>query len=95
MYIGSATAFNFVLVLGFAVFGLFMDRMRLPVGPFLLAFILAPMLELNLRRGLTYTDEGLLPFFTRPVSALLLAIAVLSVLSPLIGSVLAKRRKVA
>ena len=39
--------------------GLAMDKLRLPIGPFILAFILAPMLELNLRRGMTYTDDGL------------------------------------
>ncbi|WP_425101770.1 tripartite tricarboxylate transporter permease [Tropicibacter sp. S64] len=82
VFVGSSTAFNYVLLLGFAALGLSMDRLRLPIGPFILAFILAPMLELNLRRGMTYTDEGILPFFTRPISGLLLAAAVLSVVSP-------------
>ncbi|WP_316858732.1 tripartite tricarboxylate transporter permease [uncultured Cohaesibacter sp.] len=82
VFVGSSTAFNYILLLGFAGLGLVMDRFRLPVGPFLLAFILAPMLELNLRRGLTYTDDGILPFFTRPVSTLLLAAAFFSIVSP-------------
>ncbi|MFV0244428.1 MAG: tripartite tricarboxylate transporter permease [Qingshengfaniella sp.] len=82
VFVSNATAFNFALILGFAGLGLLMDRMRLPTGPFILAFILGPMLEQNLRRGITYTDEGILPFFTRPLSALLLAFALLSILWP-------------
>lgn len=82
VFVGSSTAFNYVLLLGFAGLGLAMDKLRLPIGPFILAFILAPMLELNLRRGMTYTDDGILPFFTRPISGLLLFAAVLSIVSP-------------
>jgi putative tricarboxylic transport membrane protein len=92
VFVGSSTAFNYVLLLGFAGLGLFMDKFRLPVGPFILAFILGPMLELNLRRGMTYTDEGLLPFFTRPVSGLLLAVALFSILSPFILPAIKKVR---
>lgn len=93
VYVGSATAFNYVLLLGFAILGLSMDKLRLPVGPFILAFILAPMLELNLRRGMTYTDDGIWPFFTRPVSGLLLAAAVLSITSPLLRRLFTHIRK--
>jgi len=82
VFVGSSTAFNFALLLAFAGLGLLMDRVKLPVGPFILAFILGPMLELNLRRGITYTDEGILPFFTRPISALLLLAAVVSMVVP-------------
>jgi putative tricarboxylic transport membrane protein len=92
VFVGSSTAFNYILLLGFAALGLSMDKLRLPIGPFILAFILAPMLELNLRRGMTYTDEGIVPFFTRPISGLLLAVAALSILSPVILPLLRKGR---
>lgn len=82
VFVGSSTAFNYVLLLGFAGLGLAMDKFRLPIGPFILAFILGDMLELNLRRGMTYTDEGILPFFTRPISGLLLLAAFLSIVMP-------------
>jgi putative tricarboxylic transport membrane protein len=92
VYVSSSTSFNYLLLLGFAGLGLAFDRLRLPIGPFILAFILAPMLELNLRRGMTYTDEGVLPFFTRPISGLLLAAAALSIVWPLISSRIRKGR---
>lgn len=84
VYVGSSTSFNYVLLLGFAALGLAMDKLRLPIAPFILAFILGHMLELNLRRGITYTDEGILPFFTRPISGLLLLAAFLSITLPYI-----------
>lgn len=92
VFVGSSTAFNFVLLLAFSGAGLLMDKVKLPVGPFILAFILGPMLELNLRRGITYTDEGVLPFFTRPVSALLLALALFSIIWPYLWPYLKARR---
>lgn len=92
VFVGSSTAFNYVLLLGFAVLGLAMDKLRLPVSPFILAFILANMLELNLRRGITYTDEGIWPFFTRPISGLLLLAAVLSIVMPYLWPVIKRRR---
>ncbi len=92
VFVGSSTAFNYVLLLGFAATGLLMDRVKLPVGPFILAFILGPMLDLNLRRGITYTDEGVLPFFTRPVSALLLLVALLSIVWPYLSPWLKAQR---
>ncbi|WP_068300735.1 tripartite tricarboxylate transporter permease [Pararhodobacter sp. CCB-MM2] len=82
VFVANASPFNFALILGFAGLGLVMDKVGLPTSPFILAFILGPMLELNLRRGITYTDEGLLPFVTRPISGLLLAFAVLSIAWP-------------
>ena len=56
----------------------------LPKAPFILGFILGPMLEKNLRKGLTYSSEGFVTFFTRPVSALLLAVAIGSLFWPAI-----------
>lgn len=82
VFVSSSTAFNYVLLLGFAGLGLLMEKVRLPVSPFILSFILGPMLELNLRKGMTYTDEGIVPFFTRPISGLLLFAAFLSIVWP-------------
>lgn len=54
----------------------------LPKAPFVLGFILGPMLEKNLRKGLTYSPEGIITFFTRPVSAFLLLVAFASMFWP-------------
>jgi putative tricarboxylic transport membrane protein len=90
VYVSSSTTFNFVLLLAFAALGFLMDMVKLPTSPFILSFILGPMLELNMRKGFTYTDQGIWPFFTRPISALLLASAVLSIVWPYIKDYLRK-----
>ena len=90
VFVGSSTAFNYVLLLAFAALGLIMDRCRLPVGPFILAFILGPMLELNLRRGITYTEDGIWLFLTRPTSAILLGFALVSIVWPYLSPMLKK-----
>jgi putative tricarboxylic transport membrane protein len=48
------------------------------LAPFVIGFLLGPLAEINLRRALQ-TDPNLLQFVLRPISALLLALAVLSV----------------
>jgi TctA family transporter len=53
------------------------------------------MLENNLRKGMTYTDQGILPFFTRPISGALLLAATASVVWPLIKDARAKRKTAA
>ncbi len=93
VYVSSSTTFNFVLLLSFAALGFLMDMVKLPTSPFILSFILGPMLELNMRKGFTYTDQGIWPFFTRPISAILLASALFSIVWPYIKDYLRKRRR--
>ncbi len=93
VFISSSTAFNFVLLLSFAALGFLFDIVKIPTSPFILSFILGPMLESNLRKGFTYTDQGIMPFFTRPISGLLLAAAVFSVVWPYIKDAIRKLRE--
>ncbi len=91
-YVGSSTTFNFVLLLCFAALGFLFDIVKLPTSPFILSFILGPMLESNLRKGFTYTDQGIMPFFTRPISGFLLAAAVFSIVWPYIKAAIQKKK---
>jgi putative tricarboxylic transport membrane protein len=49
------------------------------MAPLVLGIVLGDLLEKNLRRGLVLSDGDLLPFFTRPISALMFATIVLIV----------------
>ncbi|BCH35768.1 hypothetical protein MesoLjLc_76980 [Mesorhizobium sp. L-8-10] len=82
VFVNAGLEYIFALLLGFAALGILMDHVRLPVSPFLLGFILGPMLKSNLRKAFTYSVQGLLPFVTRPVSAILLLIALVSIIWP-------------
>lgn len=92
-YSDSKTMFNCWMMLIMGAIGILMAVGNLPLSPFILAYILGPMLENNLRKGLTYTDQGFLPFLTRPVSLILLLVAVGSLVWPFIREKRAEKRK--
>ena len=73
---------NCGLMVAIAVLGLFFAFAELPSAPFILGFILGPMLELNLRKGLTYDSRGFVIFLSRPISCTLLIVAVASLFWP-------------
>jgi len=52
----------------FGLLGFYMERNGIPLPPLVLAIILGPLIERNLRLGLMQTGGSLLPFFTRPIS---------------------------
>jgi putative tricarboxylic transport membrane protein len=64
------------------VLGFFMRRYDFPVGPMILGVILAPMLEAQFRRALQLSQGDLSVFVTRPISAILLLIAVATLVLP-------------
>jgi len=60
------------------------------ITPMILGFILGPMIELNLRRGLTYSTTGsFMIFLQRPISAILLLLALISIIFSIV-----KQRKI-
>jgi putative tricarboxylic transport membrane protein len=44
-----------------------MERCQIPMVPLILALILGPMIEDNLRVGLVKTDGSFIPFLIRPI----------------------------
>lgn len=76
-----------------SLLGVFFSFSGLNRAPFLLGFILGPMLESNLRKGLTYTQYGFGYFFMRPASCVFLVIAILSLFWPFVREKMAKRKQ--
>ena len=66
---------------------------NLPLSPFILGFILGPMMEEYLRKGMTYSSQGFLIFLQRPLSLALLAIAVAFLFWPFIRDAREKKKK--
>ncbi len=77
----SARVFDVWVMLVFGVLGFVMRELGYPVAPLVLGFILGPMLDDNLRRGLALTGGDVSPFFTRPISAILFALVAVTVVS--------------
>ncbi len=75
------------------VVGFFMRRYDFPVGPMILGVILGPMLEKQLRNALQISQGDLSVFVTRPISATLLALAVLVLVVPYLPRLMGRGRR--
>jgi putative tricarboxylic transport membrane protein len=67
------------LALGFGVLGYAMRKFDFPVAPIVLAMVLGGMMEVAFRRSLILSDGSLAIFVTRPVAALILLLAAISI----------------
>jgi putative tricarboxylic transport membrane protein len=72
-------AFDVWVMLIFGVIGYFMRKLGFPVAPMVLASVLAQMLETALGQSLLISQGSPLIFFTRPISAVFMALAILSI----------------
>ncbi len=70
----------FVMVI-FGVIGYFMRKLEYEGAPLIMAFVLGPLLEQNLRRSLIISGGSFSIFFTHPISAVTLSIALILILS--------------
>ena len=68
--------FDVGLALSIGVLAYFMGKAKFPVSPILLALILGPLAEQNMRRSLLLSQDDLSIFFTRPISVAFLVLAV-------------------
>ncbi len=76
------------LMLGVGLLGYFMRKLEFPLAPICLAIILGPLAESSLARALVMARAGEIPillmFLTRPLTLVLIALTLLSLLPPLI-----------
>jgi putative tricarboxylic transport membrane protein len=73
-----------LIMLVFGVIGYLMKKLSLEAAPMVLAFVLGPMLETALRQSLIKSKGSFLIFFTRPISATFLLIAIALMVAPLL-----------
>ncbi|QHJ70112.1 tripartite tricarboxylate transporter permease [Planococcus halotolerans] len=71
--------FDVGALLFFGVLGYLMIKFGYPLTPVVLGFILGPLLETNLRRGLMLSQGDFMPFITSPIAAVFLLITAGSV----------------
>ena len=60
--------FDVWVMLGFGIAGMLMEKGKLPLAPFVIGFVLAPVAEGKLSAGLMQSGGSFLPLVTRPVS---------------------------
>jgi putative tricarboxylic transport membrane protein len=76
--------FDVWVALTFGVTGYFLHRYHFPLSPILLALILGPMAEANLRRAMIIADNSIVDVISRPITAIFLILALLSLITSLL-----------
>jgi len=85
--------FDMWVLLAFGIIGYLMRLGKFPAGPFIIAYILAPMAEREFRTGMTAFQGDITPLFTRPISLTLVILTILVALFPFYKSLLGLARQ--
>jgi len=91
---GNAVFDVFIMVL-FGVLGYLMRKFGYEPAPLVLAFVLGPMLENNLRKSLILSQGDFKVFLERPISVVCLVLAAIALLAPLLPGLARRRSRLA
>ncbi|TXL79483.1 tripartite tricarboxylate transporter permease [Vineibacter terrae] len=75
----TSRVFDIYVMLFFGLIGFVLRELKFPMAPMILGLVLGELLESNLTRALVLSDGSIAPFFTRPISGVLAAITIFSV----------------
>jgi putative tricarboxylic transport membrane protein len=76
-YANKANNVEVITMIVFGVVGYILRKFRYELAPLVMALVLGPLLETNFRNSLTLSDGSFSIFFTRPISATIIIIALL------------------
>jgi len=93
VYTTNNNTFDIWIVAIFGVLGYVFIKLGIEAAPLLLGLILGPMMEENLRRAMLLSRGDWSVFVTRPLSASLLAMAVLLLVIVMLPSIKSKREE--
>ena len=85
--------FDVAVMIIFGVVGYLFRKFDYEGAPLVLAFVLGPMLDLNLRQALLVSDGSFVGFFTRPISGVTLGLALVLLISSLFPVMIKKLQR--
>lgn len=74
-YSANKNVFDLWVMLFFGIAGYVLRKLEYDLAPFLIAFVLAPLLEQSLRQSLVMSPDGIMIMTQRPIAATLIAIS--------------------
>jgi putative tricarboxylic transport membrane protein len=92
-YAMNNSTFDLFMMILFGVLGYLLKKFGYESAPLILAVVLGPMLEQNLRQSLLLSRGSFMIFITRPISGVILGVAFLLLLTNIFPSVRKKYRK--
>ncbi|MDQ7988046.1 MAG: tripartite tricarboxylate transporter permease [Candidatus Dactylopiibacterium sp.] len=84
--------FDVGVMLAAGIVGYFMQKWGYPASPVVLALIMGPIAESNFRRALSISNGSYDFLYTRPITVVLLALALLTLAVPIVQGILRHRR---
>jgi putative tricarboxylic transport membrane protein len=93
-YSENNNASDMVVMLFFGFVGYLLRKYGYDLAPLVLAFVLGRQMEQAFRQSLILSDGSFLVFFTRPISAVAMALATFLLVSALIPAFKKKREKI-
>jgi putative tricarboxylic transport membrane protein len=91
-YAVSNRFFDIWVMLAFGVVGYFLESCKVPLGPFVIGLVLAPISESTLRSGLMQSGGSFLPLIFRPISCIFILISILSLVYILYREIISKKK---
>jgi putative tricarboxylic transport membrane protein len=79
----STRMFDVWTMIFFGLLGFAFERMKIPLAPFVIGLILAPIAEENLQAGLMASSGSFLPLIQRPISLIFVVTSVVLLAIPL------------
>ncbi len=80
----KGSPFDLAVMIIFGIVGYLFRKFEYEGAPLILAFVLGPILEVNLRQALIFSRGSFMIFLTRPISAVFIGLALLLLLSSLV-----------
>ncbi len=71
---------DIAVMLAFGVVGVVLKSMKYPVASFIIGLVLGPIAETSLRQGLMISGYSYMEFLSRPITALLLSLSLISLI---------------
>jgi putative tricarboxylic transport membrane protein len=93
VYSLNYSAVEVALMIGFGVFGYLARKFQFEMAPLVLALVIGPMMENNLRLSLVISQGSPMIFITHPISATLMTITFFLLVSPFIPWIGRRRQK--
>jgi len=83
-YALSNRLYDVWVVVGFGIVGFFLERAKVPLGPFVIGFVLAPLFESEFRAALQISGGDYLGITERPIAMGFMAVALVMLAWPIV-----------
>lgn len=91
-YSSSYSMYGVLIMFLSGLLGYFLSKNDYPTAPMLLSFVLAPLLESNMRKAFIISGGSLNIFFTRPITCVLMIVFFIIAATPIIKSIIKKNK---